>query len=424
MTEDFLQHIWKYHLFDKNNLIASTGEKIEILNIGQKNIDAGPDFFNAKVKIDNTVWAGNIEIHINSSDWVKHSHNKNKAYDNVILHVVYNNDMQITRSTGEPIPTIELKFDKKLYSNYQDLIKNEQWISCENEINNIDGFIIDFWLNSLLIERLENKSEYILKTLKQNNNNWEETFYQQLAKNFGIKINQQPFEQLAKSLPLKYLSKHKNNLLQIEAFLFGQAGFLETNVDGDDYYSKLKKEYSFLKNKFNTKPIEKHLWKFLRLRPSNFPTIRIAQFASLIYKSSSLFSKIIESDDLIEIKKYFSVSTSEYWHTHYVFNKTTKKKIKKTGDVFTNSLIINTIVPFLFVYSKSKDNDDYKIRALKFLEKLPAEKNSIINNWKSLGMPVPNAFYSQALIQLKNEYCNKKKCLYCQIGNRIIASKP
>lgn len=424
MTENFLQHIWKYHLFDKKNLIASTGEKIEILNIGRINTDAGPDFFNAKVKIDDTIWAGNIEIHINSSDWIKHSHNTNKAYDNVILHVVYNNDMQITRSTGESIPTIELKFDKKLYNNYQDLIKNEQWISCENEINNIDGFIIDFWLNSLLIERLENKSEYILKNLKQNNNNWEETFYQQLAKNFGTRINQLPFENLAKSLPLKYLSKHKNNLFQIEAFLFGQAGFLETNVDGDDYYSKLRKEYLFLKKKFNTKPIEKHLWKFLRLRPSNFPTIRIAQFASLIYKSSSLFSKIIESDDLIEIKKYFLVSTSEYWNTHYVFNKITKKKIKKTGNIFTNSLIINTIIPFLFVYSKSKDNDDYKIQALKFLEKLPAEKNSIITHWKSLGMPVPNAFYSQALIQLKNEYCNKKKCLYCQIGNRIIANKP
>ncbi len=423
MTEAFLQHIWKYHLFDKKKLIASTGEKIEILNIGQLNTDAGPDFFNAKIKIDNTVWAGNIEIHINSSDWIKHSHNTNKAYDNVILHVVYNNDMQITRSTGEPIPTIELKFNKKLFDNYQDLIQNEQWISCENEINNIDGFIIDFWLNSLLIERLENKSEYILKNLNQNNNNWEETFYQQLAKNFGIKINQQPFEQLTKSLPLKYLSKHKNNLFQIEAFLFGQAGFLETNVDGDDYYSELKKEYLFLKNKFKLKPIEKHLWKFLRLRPYNFPTIRIAQFATLIYKSSGLFSKIIECDDLIEIKKYFSVSTSEYWDTHYVFNKTSKKKTKKTGDVFINSLIINTIIPFLFVYSKSKDNDIYKVRALKFLEKLSPEKNSIINNWKVLGMPVPNAFYSQALIQLKNEYCDKKKCLYCQIGNRIIVKK-
>ncbi|MBE9467191.1 MAG: DUF2851 family protein [Bacteroidetes bacterium] len=423
MNEAFLQHIWKYHLFDKTELTASTGENIEIINVGQKNIDAGPDFFNAKVKIDDTVWAGNIEVHINSSDWIKHSHNTNKAYDNVILHVVYNNDMQIPRTNGEPIPTIELKFNKKLFENYQDLLNNEKWISCENEINTIDEFIIDFWLNSLLIERLENKSEYILKNLNQNNNNWEETFYQQLAKNFGTKINQLPFEQLTKSLPLLYLAKHKNNLLQIEALLFGQASFLETRSDDDDYYSALKKEYSFLKDKFNLKPIEKHLWKFLRLRPGNFPTIRIAQFASLIYKSSSLFSKIIETDDLTEIKKCFSASTSEYWDTHYMFNKATKKRKKRTGEVFINSLIINTIVPFLFVYSKLKDNEAYKIRALKFLERLPAEKNSIINNWKLLKMPVPNAFYSQALIQLKNEYCNKKKCLYCQIGNRIIVKK-
>ncbi|MCK5822790.1 MAG: DUF2851 family protein [Bacteroidales bacterium] len=423
MNEAFLQHIWKYHLFDKTELTASTGEEIEIINVGQKNIDAGPDFFNAKVKIDNTVWAGNIEVHINSSDWLKHFHNTNKAYDNVILHVVYNNDMQISRSNGEAITTIELKFDKKIFENYQDLIKNEQWVSCENEINNVDEFIVDFWLNSLLIERLESKSEYILNNLNRNNNNWEETFYQQLAKNFGTKINQLPFEQLTKSLPLLYLAKHKNNLLQIEALLFGQAGFLEDNIDGDDYYNSLKKEYLFLKDKFKLKPIEKYLWKFLRLRPSNFPTIRIAQFASLIFKSSSLFSKIINSDDLVEIKKYFSVSTSEYWDTHYMFNKSTKERKKRTGQVFINSLIINTIVPFLFVYSKSKDNEIYKIRALKFLEKLPAEKNSIINNWKLLKIPVPNAFYSQALIQLKNEYCNKKKCLYCQIGNRIIVKR-
>ncbi|RLD64419.1 MAG: DUF2851 domain-containing protein [Bacteroidetes bacterium] len=422
MNEAFLQHIWKYHLFDKTELIASTGEKIEIINVGQKNIDAGPDFFNAKVKINNTVWAGNVEVHINSSDWLKHSHNTDKAYDNVILHVVYNNDMQITRTNGEAIPTIELKFDKRIFDKYQDLIKNEQWVSCEDEINNVDGFIIDFWLNSLLIERLESKSEYILNNLYKNNNNWEETFYQQLAKNFGTKINQFPFEQLTKSLPLIYLAKHKNSLLQIEALLFGQAGFLEINID-DDYYNSLKKEYLFLKDKFKLKSIEKHLWKFLRLRPGNFPTIRIAQFAALIYKSSSLFSKIIETDDLIEIKKHFSVSASEYWDTHYIFGKTTKKRKKRTGQIFINSLIINTIVPFLFVYSKSKDNEKYKIRALKFLEQLPAEKNSIISNWKLLKMPVPNAFYSQALIQLKNEYCNKKKCLYCQIGNRIIVKK-
>jgi hypothetical protein len=289
MNEAFLQHIWKYHLFDKTELTASTGENIEIINVGQKNIDAGPDFFNAKVKIDDTVWAGNIEVHINSSDWIKHSHNKNKAYDNVILHVVYNNEMQITRTNGEPIPTIELKFDKKLFENYQDLLNNEKWISCENEINTIDEFIIDFWLNSLLIERLENKTKEVENLLEKTNRDWSQAFFIHLSSSLGLKVNQFPFEILAKSISVYDLARVKDNKLQLEAILFGQSGLLEKAEDSD-YVTNLKKEYKYLKKKLTLKPIPAETWKFLKMRPSGFPTLRIAQLADLIQNATLLNS--------------------------------------------------------------------------------------------------------------------------------------
>lgn len=421
MTEEFLQYIWNYNLFDKKPVRAFTGEKIEVLTTGEHNKDAGPDFFNAKIKIDDTTWVGNVEIHLKSSDWLKHKHDKDKAYDNVILHVVLVNDAETTRTNDEIITTVRLSFDKKLFAHYQILLQSQLWIPCENDFHKIDKFIVAHWLNNLLVERLENKSDYILQNLSLNKNNWENTFYQQLARNFGFKLNAEPFELLAKSLPVVYLAKHKNNLLQIEALLFGQSGLLNDNFSDDEYFQSLKKEYKFLRHKFNLKPVDKHLWKFLRLRPSNFPTLRISQFATLIYKSTALFSKIIEVNGIKELNKLFKISASEYWDTHYVFNKESKKKKKILGKTAFNIIVINTIVPFLFVYGKSKDNEVYKNKAIKLLEELKPEKNSIINNWEKTGVKAINSFYSQALLQLKNEYCAKKKCLKCQIGNKIIA---
>jgi len=422
MTEEFLHYIWKCSLFEKNNLIADTGDNIEILKLGEHNTNAGPDFLNVSVKIGSTKWVGNLEIHLNSSDWNKHNHMNNKAYDNVILHVVLNNDQIIKRTNGEIIPTIELKFDKYLYDNYSRLISNEQWIACQNEINKVDEFFIDYWLNVLLADRLELKAKSIYKTLKATRNNWEETFYIHLAKNFGFNLNSVPFEMLAKSLPVKYLSKHKNNLFQIEALLFGQAGFLSENILFDNYYEKLSKEYTYLRTKFQLKSLDKHIWKFLRLRPGNFPTVRLAQFAALIYNSSGLFSKIIECKSVEQLHKYFSITASEYWNNHFLFGKESKEKVKKLGESAFYIIFINTIVPFLFIYGKSNGKEDLKERAVDFLTKIPAEQNSIIKKWGELGINAKNAFYSQALLQLKNEYCNKKNCLNCQIGNKIITS--
>ncbi len=423
MKEEFLHYIWQYRLFKQNSIKLSDGNIIKIIDVGSQNTDAGPDFFNAKIQIGSTLWAGNVEVHIKSSDWYKHNHHINKAYDNVILHIVKENDANVKNTLGEKIPTIEIDFDNDIYLRYSDLLKSKLWIPCEKNLNRVDNFTVNQWISKLTIERLEDKSLRIEEILIKNKNNWEETFYQSISKNFGLKINADPFQMLACSIPLKYLAKHKNSLFQLEALLFGQAGFLSEDELGDDYYESLKKEYYFLKIKFELKPIEKHLWKFLRLRPGNFPTIRIAQFAGLIYKSSSLFSKIIEIENVNELRNILNSKHSEYWDTHYVFNKKSLKRKKNLGNLFFYSIMINTIIPFLFLYGKNRNNNDLKERAVDFLEKLPAENNSIIKAWNDLNINAENAAYSQGLLQLKNNYCNPKRCLHCQIGNKIIRKK-
>jgi len=419
MNENFLHFIWENNLFEKKDLITDTNEKIEVLALGQKNTDAGPDFFNAKIKIGNQTWAGNVEIHIKSSDWIAHKHNTDKAYDNVILQAVAENNQPTRRTTNRQIPTIELKYDPKLLNNYLELYNSKQKIACFSKIKYLDKFTIKHWLGRLQIERLEQKSKIIEQLLLQNNNSWEETFYQYIAQNFGFKKNSVPFELLAKSLPLKYLSKHKNSLFQIEAMLFGQAGMLENNYEVD-YYQKLKNEYKFLKNKFQLDPIDSHLWIFLRLRPPNFPTIRIAQFAQLIYQSSQLFSKIIEIENIGKIKNLFNLEASTFWETHYLFDKESKKRTKKLGKSAVNNILINTVSLFLFVYGMKKSNESLQNRALSLLESIEPENNSIINNWEKANLKIENAYYSQALIQLNNEYCKKQRCLNCQIGNKLI----
>ena len=296
---------------------------------------------------------------------------------------------------------------------------SSDWIPCEKQISTVPKLIVNSMIDRLLLERLERKSTSISDSLKLNKNNWEETFYQQIARNFGFKINAEPFELLAKSLPSIVLSKHKNNLLQIEAMLFGQAGLLDEHHE-DKYLQQLQNEYVFLKQKFKLQSIDSHLWKYLRLRPVNFPTIRIAQFANLIFNSTHLFSKIIETEKCSELKKLMNVDVSEYWKIHYVIDKVSPPKSKQLGEEAINNIIINTIVPFLFVYGKQKGEEKYVDRALQFLEQIKGEQNSIIKKWDSLEMPVNNAYSTQALLQLKNEYCNQKKCLSCSIGNYLL----
>jgi hypothetical protein len=421
VSEEFLQYVWKYGLFSNDNLKSTDGESIEIVDPGKWNDDSGPDFFNAAIKIDDTLWAGNVEIHIHASDWLKHNHQNDAAYHNVILHVVLIADTHIELSNGEPLPTLILKINEKSYSNYRILLSEKKKPACSDYISTVDPIYIRSTLDALLIERLRTKITLIKALLIQNGNNWNETFYQQLSINFGFKTNALPFEMLSRSLPLNVISHHTTNLIQLEALLFGQSGLLNEQLLGDDYFLELRNEYTYLSKKYSLKGMEGHLWKFMRLRPANFPTIRIAQLAVLLMKSESLFSRLLECERSKNILQLFDVKASSYWDTHYRFNKKVTKSVKHLGELSRNVLVINTVIPFLYLYGERNNKEFMKEWALLLLESMPSEHNQIISRWAELGVHSTSAYDSQALIQLKNVYCDHKKCLNCQIGNKVIS---
>ena len=422
-TEDFLHYVWKFRLFDRIGLQTTDGETIEIYSAGMHNTDSGPDFQNARLKIGDTIWAGNVELHLSSSDWQKHKHSTDNAYDNVILHVVYRDDEPLVLPNGRRIPTLELKdrIPGELYGRYHNLIfGNQTTIPCEASIGKVDDFTLRTWFTRVLIERLEKKSATVIAALQLNRGDWEETFYQFLAANFGFKTNALPFELLAKSLPQNILAKHKNNPLQIEALIFGQAGFLNENFT-DAYPQGLKKEYQFLQKKYKLTPIENHLWKFMRLRPQNFPTIRLAQFAALVVNSNHLFSKVLDTRDIKGLQALFTdIKVNAYWEDHYKFDKAAKPSSKNLGEASVDILLLNTLALFLFSYGKHNQQQHFMDRSLKLLENLPGEQNNIIAGFVNLGVKANSAFESQALLELKNYYCNYKKCLECSIGNKIL----
>lgn len=421
MPEEFLQFIWENQLFRRENQKTVTGEKLEIIQTGRKNTNSGPDFFNARVKIGSTEWAGNVEIHAKSSDWFQHRHHKDKSYENVVLHVVEVHDKTISRENGEAIPALVISYPEHYKTNYRKLLDAKTWIPCEKYFHKVDPVVLRLSFNRLMIERLEDKTGAIVEKLKENNNNWNVTFYQVLARAFGFKVNALPFELLAKAVPLNVLAKHKNSLFQLEALLFGASGLLNEELLGDDYYLQLREEYSFLYKKYRLNAIEGHLWKFMRLRPVNFPTIRISQFAKLIHNSEGLLSKITEIQTLEKMRNLFKVKASSYWEKHYRFNKPGKKSNpKELGEDSVNILLINVVIPFLFVYGEYQNRDYLKNRALDFLEQLPPEKNSIVRKWEQLGVNARSAFETQALLQLKNLHCQKKTCLNCQVGSKLI----
>jgi len=419
MNEDFLQFVWKNKLFNTQKLVTTNGEQIEILKPGFQNFDAGPDFIDARIKINDTLWAGNVEIHLKSSDWNSHYHSNDKAYNNVILHVVHKHDEEVITNANRKLPTFVMDFDNKLFANYNQLLFSASDIRCADKLEIINEFKLKHWFERVLVNRLEKKSRIFLQQLKSEKYSWEEAFYIQIARNFGFKTNALPFEMLTRATPLHILAKHKNSLFQIEALLFGQAGFLKNDA-GDDYFLKLRKEYLFLQHKYQLKPIEEHLWKFLRLRPANFPTVRLTQFAYLIFTSHGLFSKIIEANNIEQLIALFDVNTSEYWEKHYKFNEESKKRIKRLGQHSVKNILINTVVPVLFVYGEEKDNENYKERAFHILESLPAERNHIVEKWRELKLEIKNALDSQACIELYNEFCKPQKCLHCDIGREVI----
>jgi len=420
MNEEFLHYVWKYRLLDPEIQTVS-GEKIVILNPGEHNKDGGPDFFNARIKINKTIWAGNVEIHLKASGWYRHGHQNDPAYDNVVLHVVYENDVDVTRRSDEKIPTLEMAnhFPGYIYERYRDFQENINWIPCQAVISHLDPFVYGQWIPVLAVERLEERIQLLKSSLEASKFDWEETFYRNLARSFGFRINAQPFELLARSLPWKLLQKHKTNLFQVEALLFGQAGMLEYNFI-DDYPHLLQQEYKFLKNKYGLQSIQGSLWKFLRLRPSNFPTIRIAQLAFLIHQKNDLFQSVIELKKSDEITELLKTQASGYWDNHFLFGKPTISKQKLLGKSSIHLLIINMVTPFLFLYGESKALVIYKEKGLTLLELLPHECNAEIRHWKELGIPVSDALHSQALLHLKSHFCDKKRCLECRIGNQLL----
>jgi hypothetical protein len=421
MKEELLHYIWQSKTLLKQALLLVNEKPLEILNIGILNHDAGPDFFNAKIKIDNEILVGNIEIHIKASDWINHKHDSDKKYDNVILHVVYENDKPIFDKNNMPILTLELNkyLNPKLLDRFKILADQKATIPCEPIFSLPNEFKLNNWLHRLVFERLEKKCERIEALLKANNNNWEQTFYVLTAKYFGQKTNEQAFEWLAKNLPIHIIAKHKDKLSQIEALVLGTAGFFDKKLN-DDYMKFLQKEYFHLQKKYELVSIDKQIWKFGKMRPGNFPTIRLMQFAALLYQSSHLFSKVLAVDTVKDLQALYQLKHIHLIHLSELSNHDFDAVKTDLGNSAINTIIINTVVPIVFLYGKLRFDETKCDKAVTWLEQLKPEKNNVITFWESLKIKPQNASQSQALLQLKNEYCDHKKCLNCEIGFHVL----
>ena len=420
MTEEFMHYLWKFKLAGVNHELTS-GEPLLIMDPGSHNRDGGPDFFNARVRIGGTIWAGNVELHIRSSDWARHGHQHDDAYGNVILHVVYMDDAKVTDRHGNPFPTLALngKVNAHTFGIYQQLMINRSWIPCAHLVSGVSRMVMTNWLDRMVAGRFDRKAQEIEGLLKTNNNDWAGAFYLHLARSFGFKVNAVPFDLLARYTPLKIIRKHRENLFQLEALLFGQAGMLSL-PHRSRYFLSLKKEYTFLKGKYNLYAVEPHLWKYLRMRPLNFPTLRIAQFAALLHRSDSLFGDILGLESPDAVLELLQARPSDYWNGHYSFKSRSPITEKKLGTHSCHSVIINSVVPFLYTFGKRKNKPAVVERSLKFLDQLPAESNSIVDRWKELGVSARSAYISQALIELKSRCCARKRCLECAIGNVLM----
>ena len=420
--EQLLHYVWKHKIFSLKELKTTTGQQVEVIDTGLANTDAGPDFFNAKLKLDGVLWIGNIEIHERSSDWFKHGHHADTGYNSVILHIASEIDTEISRSNGERIPQIQLICPEAVRTNYKELLETDSYPPCYRIIPSLPPFTAHSWMTALQMERFEQKATLLNERLKRCQGNWEDAFFITLARNFGFGLNGDAFETWAHQLPFRAVDKHRNDLFQIEAIFFGQAGILEDS-DGDGYYLRLKKEYIYLQHKFELIPMNTSLWRFLRLRPTNFPHIRIAQLACLYHRAYGLLSRIMETETLQGVRDILKGGTSEYWLTHYTFGGSSPSRPKTLSNTSLDLLIINTVVTFLYAYGLHKGNPVLCARAGSFLEELKAENNYITRMWEQCGMKTSNAADSQALIQLKKEYCDKKKCLYCRIGYEYLKRK-
>ena len=415
--EELLQFIWEQQLFERKDLRTVDGELVEVLKPGRLHKNSGPDLQDGQVRIGGQLWAGNIEIHIKSSEWFAHGHEKDPTYDNVVLHVVFEHDMDIRTNVGARIPTLELKdrIQPESVAAYQELMHAQSWIPCASQFAQADQSRLSMWLERLLIERLERKCAEVETIYRQLGNDAAETFWHMLARGFGFKTNAEPFGILARVLPLKVLLKYRGDPFRLESLLFGQAGLLQVDFL-DDHPQRLQHEHRVLAGLHALKPAPLAAWSFGRLRPPNFPTIRLAQLAQLIAKSDGTFSQLLEHDDPASILGHLDVEAIGYWTDHYRFDRETDPTPKRLGRSSAELLIINTIVPYLFAMGRARGDEALQERALKLLERLPPEHNTILEGWAKLGLKADTAARSQALIELKNSYCGQRRCLSCVIG--------
>ena len=430
--EQLLHYTWKHKLYPLKELTTNDGQRVEIVDPGLHNRNAGPDFFNAKIRIGSTMWVGNVEIHDKSSDWYQHGHDKDSRYDNVVLHVAAELDTEVMKSNGEYVPQLQLSVPDDVLTHYDELQKTDEYPPCYKVIPDLSALIIHSWMAALQTERLEQKTEAIRKRAELCNGSWEDAYFVTLARNYGFGINGEVFEQWAYNIPLNAVAHHRDDLFQIEAIFMGQAGLLELDsipecyqqdALNDGYFAKLRNEYQYLAHKFSMKPIDFKLWRFLRLRPQNFPHIRISQLANLYYQQKAGLSQLIECETLDELKNVLKSQVTPYWETHYTFGSTSPKNEKHLSYGSINLLMINTAIPMLFAYGRHTTKEVLCDRAFDFLEQLKAENNHIIRMWQQVGLPVKTAGDSQALIQLKKEYCDKKECLRCRFGYEYLRRK-
>lgn len=422
MEEAFLHFVWRYQHLNARELFAHNGQSVTVFQPGYKNTHAGPDFSDAKIKIGDIVWNGHVEIHVFASDWERHGHQKDAAYENVILHVVWKNDAEVHRMDGSPIPVLELQHlvDQQLIEKYRQLTTTGDEILCRKFMPQVPDITRMSMLDKVIAERLKVRAHRIFRQVALTGNDWEEIAWRMLCANFGFQTNKEAAQTLGKSMPLRILKKERGNLQVLEALLFGQAGFLDGEA-ADDYQSELKHAYAFRQKKYELhRRLDRHQWKFLRLRPANFPTVRIAQLAALVHVHSNIFSLMVDFSSPSALKKSLSVTQSAYWHQHYDFAKTPKSPMGLLGVSSAENIIINTVAPLLFAYGRHRDDETLKDKAIQLLGDIRAEKNAIITRWKSAGVEIGSAFDTQALLELYKSYCLKKRCLECAMGIKII----
>lgn len=419
MNERLFQYLWKNKLFNPAGLKTTEGEEISIIHPGTINTNAGPDFLEGRVKIADKIWVGNIELHLKSSDWHKHKHAANPNYQNIILHVVYEDDEPLS---GIAFPTLEMKrcFNEEIIERYHHLMNLQNPIACQNQIKDVPEIVWNHWLDSLLAERWEQRLEEWKQYWEESGSDWRTLLYYRLAANFGFHANRDAFLELTFSIPLDILVKHRKNIIQVEALLFGQSGLLMGKFQ-DEYMQTLEKEYHFLRRKYQLIPMVAHRWKFMRMRPSNFPTIRIAQFAMLIHKSLELFAHMMEIENVKELFPLLDIHASPYWDNHYRFGEISEEvQVKYLGKDSIQNILINTVAPMQYLYAKLQGKTTLIENSIQLLQGIKAEKNNILNEWNNIGIKPKDAAQSQGLLQLFNQYCKHKKCLECSIGNRLI----